>query len=288
MSLLKTPPGAPVLSIEEICAIAQALEHEAAKRYAELAIRARADRTPQLAELFERLAEEERRHEAGVLRWAQQRIGKPPDSAAIKWVLPEILDEEGAELAASKTATAYRVLSMAVRNEERAFTFWSYVASEAPTPELRAAAESMAREELHHVSLLRQARREAYHAERRRHLPDAALSIDDRLAEAAFLERWMAGQLAALATRLAGPDRERAEALAVQADAMSRELAVGPEPRRETGGTLDIAAVAERLVEGYLGVAEATKDESTALRVQSFAGQAITRLAWLRDLQVSR
>ena len=56
---------------------------------------------------------------------------------------------------------------MAVRNEERAFAFWSYVAAHAEVAEVRQAAETMAHEELGHVSILRRERRNAFHAERR-------------------------------------------------------------------------------------------------------------------------
>ena len=51
--------------------------------------------------------------------------------------------------------TPYRALAMAVRNEERAFAFWSYVAAYSEDSEIKKAAEAMAREELGHVSTLR-------------------------------------------------------------------------------------------------------------------------------------
>ena len=52
--------------------------------------------------------------------------------------------------------TPYRVLTIAVRNEERAFAFWSYVAAHADGEEVRLAAETMAKEELEHVAAFRQ------------------------------------------------------------------------------------------------------------------------------------
>lgn len=285
-SLLKMAPPRPVRSLEELFAIAHAMEHETAARYAELATCAKADGIPELAELFERLADEEHRHEDRILQWSQQRSGKAPDPANIKWGLPETFDQEAAgELAASRIASAYRILSMAVRNKERAFTFWSYIAAEAETAEIRKAAEKMAREELEHVSILRRARRQAYHAERVRHRPDRTRSVGDRLAEAADLERRLAAQLDDLAERLTGDGQIRARDLAAEARRMADEAA-----RMSSDGDagpiedLDAAASAERLVEDYLDVGDHSRDESIALQAQSLAKRAISRLAWLRAL----
>jgi rubrerythrin len=267
-------------------AIAHAMERQAATRYADLATRARADGIPDIADLFERLADQERGHADNILKWSQQRCGKPPDPADIKWALPETFDEEAAgELAISRIASAYRVLSMAVRNEERAFTFWSYIAAEAAKPEIREAAERLAREELERVSMLRRARRQAYHAERAYHRPDSARSIGDRLAEAADLERRLAAQLEELAGQLTGDSQIRARELAAQSRTMADEAA-GMSFDGNSGAMddLDAAATAERLVEDYLDVGDLSRDETIALQTQSLAKRAISRLAWLRAL----
>ncbi len=285
MSLLKVPPGGTVQSLEELFAIAQALEHEASTRYVALAAHARLEGLPELASLFERLAQDERHHEAFVVDWAKRTKGKPPDPADLRWAPPEILEDATAgELAVARTTTAYRILSMAVRNEERAFSFWSYVAAEAPSSDIRAAAERMALEELHHVSLLRRARRHAYHDQRRRHPPDAAQGLSDRLAEALVLERRLSLQLRDLASRMPAGDRTRAEAMAGEAEAMARELEPLAQTPRLPIDELDAIASAERLVDDYIGIAEATRDEHTALATQSLAARAIDRLGGLRQL----
>jgi rubrerythrin len=286
MSLLKTALPGAVRSLEEMFAIAHAMEHEAATRYGELAARARAEGISELADLFEQLAEEERGHERSVLEWSQQRSGKAPDPADIKWELPETFGEEAAaELAVSRIAGRYRVLSMAVRNEERAFAFWSYVAAEAETPQIRAAAEKMAREELDHVSRLRRARRQAYHAERAFRRPDRMRSIDDRLAEAAELERHLAARLDDLAERLTGNEQLQARELAAQSRAMADEAdSVSSGASAGPVEVLDAAAAAERVVEDYLDVADLSREEDIALLAQSLAKRAILRLAWLRAL----
>lgn len=284
VSLLKEPPSGTVQSLDEFFAIAHALEREASTRYVAFAARARLEGLAKLALLFERLAEEERHHEAFVLDWAQKEKGRQPSAAHLRWTLPPIFEEATAgELAVSRTTTAYRILSMAVRNEERAFSFWSYVAAEAPSPEVRAAAERMALEELRHVSLLRRARRQAYHAQRRRHPPDAAQTLSDRLAEALELERRLALQVRDLAMRLPAEDRIRADAMAAESMAMARELEPLARAPRLPIDALDATAAAERLADDYIEIAEATKDESTALLAQSLAGRAVSRLALLRQ-----
>ena len=167
MSLLKQEPAGSVKSLEELFAIAAAMEQEAATRYAEIAARMRQEGDPALAEVFERLSADERGHLDSVVHWSERTKGQAPDPARIRWELPETFDDEGAATAHPRLLSAYRVLSMAVRNEERAFAFWSYVAAHAEGAEIRQAAEAMAHEELGHVAILRRERRSAFHAERR-------------------------------------------------------------------------------------------------------------------------
>jgi rubrerythrin len=282
MSLLKSAPPAAVRSLDEMFAIAHAMEHEAATRYAEFALLARADGSSQLGDLFERLADEERGHETSVLQWSRQRSGKAPDPANIRWELPDTFDSEvGGELATSRLTSMYRILSMAVRNEERAFAFWSYIAAEAETPDVRAAAERMAHEELGHVALLRRARRQAYHAERQdRARPPASQS--ERLAEAAMLERGLASQLEALAKRLGGDWHSQAHDWAARSRTMADEVEALPGRTVASAETMDAATAAERLVEHYLDIADLSRDEDIVTQAQSLASRAILRLAWIR------
>ena len=285
--LLKTAPPDAVRSLDELFAIAQAMEHEAAARYAQLAERVRAEGSPELAALFEQLASEEWGHEGSVQDWSRQRLGKAPDPAAIRWQLPETFDAETAEeLASSRLINAYRVLSMAVRNEERAFALWSYIAAQAETAEIREAAERMAHEELEHVSLLRRARRNAYHAERDSRAPEPALTVGALIAQAAALERMLAAQLDRLADGLAGEDASRSRELAAQTRAMAETVAaLTPEAARTPAlAELSAPATAESLVETYLDIGDRSRDETVVASAQMLAREAIARLAWLRLL----
>ena len=127
-----------------------------------------------------------------VARWSQSRRGKAPDPALVRWEAPETFDTEtAAEIRTSRLMTPYRALSMAVRNEERAFAFWSYVAGFAEDPEIKKAAEAMAREELGHVATLRKERRRAYHSEHDRMRAGQHGNVGH--VDAAVLERRLAG-----------------------------------------------------------------------------------------------
>jgi rubrerythrin len=284
-NLLKTTPPDAVRSLDELFAIAHAMEQEAAERYGQLATRMQVEGNSELAALFERLASEEQSHEDSVVSWSRQRIGKAPDPSAIRWKLPKTFDEEtAAELTSSRLINAYRVLSMAVRNEERAFTLWSYIAAQADEPEIQKAAERMAHEELEHVSLLRRARREAYHAERTERPSGASMPVDALLVLATSLEGRLADRLVQIAEGLAGDEADRSRELAADTRTIAAELAglsaaFGTMPAAEDQ---DTAAMAERLVEIYLDIGDRSRDETLVARVQTLARQAIARLAWLR------
>src|SRR5215213_1184306 len=84
MSLLKTEPPAPVRTLEELFAIAYAMEHEAATRYAEIAERIRHEGNAALADVFELLSADENRHLDSVVRWSERQNGKAPDPALIR------------------------------------------------------------------------------------------------------------------------------------------------------------------------------------------------------------
>src|ERR1700712_5734664 len=126
--LLKTEPAGTLKSLEELFALAHAMENEAAQRYAGFAGLMRKQGQENVATVFDRIAAEERGHLDSVTAWSEARAGQRPDPAALRWQGPATFEEEDtAEIAGSRLMTPYRVLTIAVRNEERAFAFWSYV-----------------------------------------------------------------------------------------------------------------------------------------------------------------
>jgi rubrerythrin len=285
MSLLKTEPSTPLKTLEELFALAHAMEHEAAERYAEIAERMRQEGNPALAAVFESLSADEIGHMDQVTHWSEQAKGKAPDPSLIQWTLPETFDDEGASTVAPQLLNAYRALAMAVRNEERAFAFWSYVAAQAQDAEIQQAAEAMAREELGHVATLRRERRRAFHAAR-----DSGAgggSDGEPAQDKAALERRLADLLAQLARQAPPAERAQLEAYAEEAQRLARDLAAAP-IHTPAGSHLrtppaDPVALAELLTERYLEAADGLRDERELARIQALAGRAIARLVWLRS-----
>lgn len=200
------PPPAALKSADEMLAAAHAMEGEAAARYAMLADCMRRVDQQEIAELFAGLAAEERGHVGSVERLAERTLHHGPDPALVHATLPETFAQED-EANAAALLSPYRTLSIAVRQEERAFAFWAYVAAQSDEPALRELAETFARQELMHAAKLRHARRKAFHAERDG-LRATASEVDDRLspaeirAKAAQLEAGFAAFCAVAAEQL--------------------------------------------------------------------------------------
>jgi rubrerythrin len=257
------------------------MEQEAAARYTQIAARLQVEGNPSLAVVFERLAADERLHLEAVVQWSDKQKGRLPDQAHLRWKIPETFDDEGAGTEDARVLTAYRSLSMAVRNEERAFAFWTYVVAHAEHPEVRRAAEAMAAEELEHVAMLRRERRRAYHAERESAGSPAAAG------DLADLESHLADRLAELASNAQPHGAVRMQRLASEASATAEELRREPLtfiPRARRRGIVpdETVALAGLLVDRYLESAENLLDEKSVQRAQALAGRAINRLAWLR------
>lgn len=285
-------------SIDEVLAIADALERAAVERYTRLAESMRQVGHGDLAATFEALANEEKLHVDGVARLLRGAPGTARPANLKRWALPETFGTEDAGPAA--LLTPYKALSIAVRAEERAFTFWIYLASTAGDAAVRAQAEEMARQELVHAAKLRHARRRAYHTEypygRRR--PEAR-SFPDAAAVRAELRRLEAEvhvPLSEIARRLERvPDAESARLLR---DAIVELVAAEPSPARVThadvayrihcaasagsaGLLFEAVGLVERLVERGLDMLNASADTAAAADVQAWADRAIHVVARL-------
>ncbi len=259
----------------ELLATARAMEIEAIAGYEDLARQMARSGQTGLAAVFERLATEERGHLASVEIWSDELGG----TSSIDTPMPdEMFDDEGMRLIDPLLVSAYRAFSVAVRNEERAFLFWTYVAAHAPEKRIAEAAERMAREELGHVATLRRERRLAFHRQRQAHTTEMVPVKD--------LERRLADQLRDLdrsdtklsrdevAARLAQEARQRVSLF---------ETRTIPLDRPADGMTaLSIGALTEILLDFYLGEAESSKEEDDRSVAQTCAGQLVAALATLR------
>jgi rubrerythrin len=280
--LLKAEPAGYLRSLDELFALASAMEQEAATKYAVLAGEMQRQNRYDLAGVFTELAAAEREHVDSVTRWSQSRRGKAPDPALVRWEAPETFDAEiTAEIRNSSRMTPYRALAIAVWNEERAFAFWSYIAAFAEDPEVKKAAETMAREELGHVSTLRKERRRAYHRECGERRADGGVATGQ--VDAGALERRLAAQLIELQRGLSGPSADRAREL--QHDTMA--MAIDASWFGRFAASLersDAKTIAEALIDAYLEGAEAATDPFRLEKLQALAERAISRFAWLRSL----
>lgn len=165
-SLLHDDPDIDVVSMATLAGIAKAIENESVRRYTQLAELMNRRGEPATAAAFRVMLEEERRHVAAVDRWAAS-VGEPAIAAGdFEWRLPADLSSSWDEISGSVLLTPYRAFAVAVENEERAFSFYAYLAARAENPQIMAEAEKLGAEELRHAALVRQWRRRAYHRER--------------------------------------------------------------------------------------------------------------------------
>lgn len=280
MSVLASEPYGTVDSMEELFAVAAAMEQAAIDGYSSLAGRMRGEDRPDLADVFDRLVAEERTHLANVSHWSNAVTGKPPDKSALGWDPAPSFDDEGAGAIAPELLSAYRAFAIAVRNEERAFAFWSYLAARAGSQAVRAACEQMAREELAHVATLRRERRRAFHAQR-----DPQARTEPGWTQAALEHRF--AELLADAAGKPGADgliphadeaRRRAETL------LAASLDDSPLLAQVPAGAADrLLPCAELLLECYLDLAERLPSQEDRNLAQTFAAQVLGSLSAVRD-----
>jgi rubrerythrin len=285
VSSLKAEPAGPVRSLEELFAMAHAIECDAVARYTETAAQLRQQGGEQLAGIFEHLADVERGHVHQVTVWAEHSEHAEPSKTPLPWTIPDTFDAPPGEMAKSKLLTPYRALASAVRHEERSFAFWTYVAAHADRTDVKEAAEQMALEELEHVSLLRRERRKAFHVEGEAAKP---ASVPIALNALAAFERHLAEAIQQRPETAAGvqfaasivTDAKRAAAMLE-----GMEAARGPAPAMPPlplGAEADLVAVSEYLVDAYLRLAEISTEAEILSAAQKLAAVAIYRLATLR------
>ena len=267
-----------VASMNELLALARSMEQEAIDGYIALARRMQEMGQPDLACVFEALITEEKGHLGKVNEW-QASTGQPKSATVHP---PEVqFDDEGAGIIAPEMLSAYRAFSMAVRNEERAFVFWTYVAAHAKSAEIAKAAERMAHEELGHVSKLRSERRRAFHLERRTTTYAAK-------ADLAMLETRLANQLQALAADAETANSSRLQALAGQARIRAEQLVQTPfssTPLLEAvpdRAVEQVLPLCELLADCYIDLGQTAPDEMQRDRAQRSAAEMIHCLRGVR------
>ena len=312
LSLNPDYPLPKLHSVEELMGIALGMEREAALRYRQLHDRMEGLGEKDLAAVFRDLAVLEENHEQSLAEWAG-REGRPvPQAVWFRWQLPETFSE--ADLVGAPLS-AYQALAIAVRNEEQAFSFYSYLSAMTDLqPDLRRYADALASEELSHIAQLRRLRRGAYHAQHaagRRVFPKLSdVTAFYRFAwgvesGSAFLCRLLADRmrrtgeatLTALLDRIGEECARRAVFHGEVAGGSARPpgtRVVESVRAKEQFPLLDLSVRqvldlcekdAREALDDYLSVAEAANEESLLLAAQDMAEKTMARLAILRSMR---
>lgn len=284
-------------SLDEMLATADVMEQEAAERYTELADCMRKLGQTEIADLMTTLAAEERGHVNQVEHRAHRMLRHAPDRSLARRNLPTTFGRPDA-VSAAVLLSPHRALSIAVRSEERAFTFWTYVAAGSSDPALSELAETFARQELRHAAKLRCMRRKVRRAEER-HFRSATRSQADRQSEAeirlegAIMEGFFASYCTGAARTLGNsPDITTVNLfanLAEEARRASAALQVGhTDQRREelaerhpdpTALLFEAAGLGENLNDLYLDWLDGAEDDAWVQCLQKRVEASTARLA---------
>jgi rubrerythrin len=285
MAQLKVMPP-PFGSADELLAVSHALEKEAARRYRDLAAKMSLRQEGKLQSLFEFMASIEEKHADHVAGLSLRVLGRAIAPEQISWELPENFDEEEGS---SRRLSPYRALAIAVRNEERAFAFYSYAAAVAADGLVRQLAEELAKEELEHAFLLRRERRKAYREENkdgRKKTAGLPASVEEFWAVSAEAE-WRASRYhRALAAHLRQANESSSifEHAADDEEQCARDLAarLGVKLQHEnlevTPGIEGGLTLLEEAFDRYADIAERSKDEKVVHEAQKLAERAVRRL----------
>jgi rubrerythrin len=142
----KSPSGA----YADFIAQALAMEQEAAERYDELADQMEVHNNAEVAELFRKMAEVERKHSERVLGKLPRKT--PPARAPIAAAeMPETIPTSEAHY----LMPAYHALELALESEQRAQKFFEQAERSTRDARVRDAAREMAAEEREHVRLIK-------------------------------------------------------------------------------------------------------------------------------------
>ena len=281
MSRLQVEPTSAARSVPELLALARGMSLQAVELYRDLGRRMADLGNASAREAFERIEAMQREH-------ASVSDGADVDPTA------DIFDDE--ELGGSRLVTPYMAYSLAVRNEERAFAFWTYMSAHAADPAVRSEAERLARTEIEHVRALRAARRRAYHERRSPDVSTQTLrtaSLPDLRREAARREAALAdlhGRVAQVLAESGDPAASMVAEIAREEEMSARSLGGAAQDARQSAPLPRepealLAVATERLegaVELYLVAAEQSRREDVVAAAQELADKGIRRLSRLR------
>lgn len=289
----------------DLCALALAIEQATYESYKELALQMARFGNLEVEKLFRDLADDERQRKLAVEQHVQPGAAKVDADRLVREVLPDLTGKDALTAAGGPyLITPHKAVSLAVRNEQHAFSLFTEVAALAEKPELRLLAETFAKEAFGHLVRLRLARLKTYQREKTQAgltptetgEPQAKTSTFDEIAERrAYVASWT---LNSLAEAIPKPDGADAAALLrvlaadiIPAGTVGADAAGLPMPSladRETASLSPQAALAEalRLIETefafFSDAADRALDEAQLARAQALAEQMVDRMARIR------
>ncbi len=291
-------------SVEEVAAIAMAVEKAAERRYAAFGHDPGSLNSPAVAALLKDIGGEHKARASRLEETVSAEVLRDIVPKRPTQLLPQLLSEHGTAACDRFSVTPYGALAFAVSLAQQTFTLYSYLAATADD-KVRDYAERLAGEELARAARLRVERRRAYHAERRQPktegYPAAPLveSQADLLAGALVIEGRLAQRLTEAGEKEPGlssaceATRQRVEELrhaSAQAGEpggpMTEELAKFSSPAQTNAQTdrdrskpsRHLLADCERAFTFYDAVASAPVDEAVMLQAQDLSQSALERI----------
>lgn len=276
--------------------IASSLERRSLERYTRLVELMQRRGEAATAAALRVMLDVKRRHVDDVTRWAaalgERERAAAPGPSALR--LQEDAESAWDEVSGSALLSPYRAFALAVDNEQRAFTLYSYLAARATNARVRAQAERLGIEALHHAAVMRRWRREAWHRERRTgDEAPTSIAVDSLDALHALLaghEATIAQTHRALAARLRRiGDDDRAALLdslldtpTRRADARADARAAAPPPIPDTDDPVHLLVAAQKPLETLSEALEAVMSRSEGElfeQAQAALANVVTRLA---------
>jgi rubrerythrin len=270
-----------IKSLDDLLYVAGAMHQEYANRYRELVAQLREqDDAGVVAELEALAALEDRQAREAGARSRSAHLG-PASQKPVDRPLPSFLDEEEVRQA---VASAYQALAFAVRSEERAFAFYTYVAAAADNQAVRMLAEDLARDELSRAARLRRLRRRAFHRDRpvRAEIPTSVERLRSLVRE---WEKGAATAHAGLADRLERAGRHK-EAEIFRGLASEEEAASDDAPVVESSSLASVdegLRVLEANFDRLALIGERAKDERVVAEALRLTEGMVARLALVSD-----
>lgn len=144
---------------DELLCMAAEIERNAAIQYRHLAAEMTRHGNDKASEIFTRLAEEEEAHATAVEYFQSGSVAEHGADDAATTGEADVIREWEQEGRSPYSLSPSEAFDLAVRNEERAFSFFVYIAANCVDQAVRETAERLAAEELQHLALVRLERR---------------------------------------------------------------------------------------------------------------------------------